>query len=123
VLRLVPSGACGNRPLLALPVGASGEEPATATDCAVSGSDKQGLAVSVQQSHGMYTVTSNRDQFAARAIRGWVRIMRSGRSRQEPDSQNAIQPYRIARQTGYRPVGLAVLPTPRNTKTIQRLAR
>ena len=113
---IAPSGACGNRPLSALPVGASGEESATATNCAVSSPDKQGLAVSVQQSQGMFTVTSNRDQFAARAFRGWLRIMRSGRSRQEPDSQKAIPPYRIARQTGYWSVGLAVLPTPRKLK-------
>lgn len=116
VLLVVPSGACANRPLSASTVGQPGEDSATASNCAVSGSDKQGQAVSVQQSQGMFTVTSNRGQLVPRAIRGQVRVMRIGRSRREPDSQNVIPPYRIARQTDHRSVGLALPPTSRKLK-------
>jgi hypothetical protein len=75
-------------------------------------------AVSVQQSHGQFTVTPTGDYFVPRAIRGQVRGMRIGKMLSGTRLVESHTGVPKSRQTGESQWASLCLPTPENSKTI-----
>lgn len=119
VVLIVPSGACGDRPLSTL----LGRGESRQRDSALSSHDTQGRIEPVQQSQGKFTVTPAEGHRTTRANLGTgVRH----ENRQEPSgthSQKVIPAYRDARQTGESQWASLCLPTPEIPKHFQHLAR
>lgn len=124
VILMMPSGACKNRPLLdfgAIRQGIRNDR----SNSAFPFPALQAQTVSVQQSHGQFTVTPTGDNLAPRATRGQVRGMRFGREPSGTRLVEVIPVYRNARQIGSSQWASLCLPAPEKTKLLllfERLA-
>lgn len=118
---LLPSGGRESGPLLALNVGKPARFSTAAIMLSLDPTRKTRSAV--HQSHGWFTVTPHKDDAALRCNRGLVRHMRIDRRSKGTRLATCHTVIPEARQTGRRPVGLAVPPASRITKNQSNFLR